>query len=198
MGKKPERAVPSVAFVAEHVDVECPVGVVRERLASGGEWLLPLAHHASSDGEGIVVRLRHPGVGRAVPIPVCVRTGECTPIDAGVVIAIRWEAEVLSALFPLLDGNLEITSLGPTTSRLALHASYRPPLETFGMLADRALLHVVAASTIRSFLKHAAEVVARDETIGAAQAATTPPSLGERTDPSKTNLALRLEPGASW
>jgi hypothetical protein len=52
----------------------------------------------------------------------------------------------------LLDGDLELAPLGPDQCRISLAATYTPALGRFGVQVDRALLHRVAASTVRSFL----------------------------------------------
>lgn len=66
---------------------------------------------------------------------------------------IRWEAATLSGLFPILDGNLELSPVDETTCRLSLVASYRPPLDGVGRRLDRVAFHRVAESTVRSFLE---------------------------------------------
>lgn len=46
-----------------------------------------------------------------------------------------------SGLFPVLEGDLELAPLGEHLTQLAISARYTPPLDGFGLLADRAILH---------------------------------------------------------
>jgi hypothetical protein len=62
----------------------------------------------------------------------------------------------LSGIFPMLDGDLELAPLGSERCRLTLSASYMPPFGDVGRALDRALLHRVAQSTVRSFLARVA------------------------------------------
>jgi hypothetical protein len=54
--------------------------------------------------------------------------------------------------FPVLDANLTLAAAGAQGSSLTLTRIYRPP--------DRAILHQVAAATIRDFLVRVAETIA--------------------------------------
>ena len=73
-------------------------------------------------------------------------------LGAALYIPIRWQATGPSGLFPVLDGELELAPLGEHRTQLAISASYTPPLDGFGAMADRALLHRVAESTVKGFL----------------------------------------------
>ncbi len=50
--------------------------------------------------------------------------------------------------------------MGDEATRLALAGSYRPPLGRLGGGLDRAVMHRVAAATMRSLLQGAAEALA--------------------------------------
>jgi hypothetical protein len=93
-------------------------------------------------------------------IPTNVRLGPCWTRDGSATIPIRWDAAVLQSVFPVLDGTLVITPLGGSRCRLGIEASYRPPLEGIGLLADRLLLHRVAESTVHDFLERLAATLA--------------------------------------
>jgi hypothetical protein len=131
---------------------------VLERLCSDSDWLTPLAHRAADDGEGILVRLRPRSASR-FGVRAVVRLGEPHQArdDYSVVIPIRWEAATLSGLFPVLDGQIELTPMGAESCRINMNATYRPPLDGVGKYLDRALLHHLAESTVRSFLHQIAD-----------------------------------------
>lgn len=86
-------------------------------------------------------------------IPAVVRLGPCWTRHGSAAIPIRWEAAVFGSLFPVLDGTLVIAPLDERYCRLAIEASYRPPLDRIGELFDSVLLHRVAESTIGEFLE---------------------------------------------
>ncbi|HMK97435.1 MAG TPA: hypothetical protein VK425_07805, partial [Acidimicrobiales bacterium] len=77
-------------------------------------------------------------------------------------LSIKWQAAERPALFPVLEGDLELVPLGADRSRLILSASYVPPLGELGRRLDRAVLHRVAESTVRSFLRRLASSLEAD------------------------------------
>jgi hypothetical protein len=71
--------------------------------------------------------------------------------------AIRWEATGTGgALFPVLDADIRLVPAGDRSTVLGLTGSYRPPFGPLGAALDRAILHRVAAATIRNFLARVA------------------------------------------
>ena len=91
-----------------------------------------------------------------------VRVSFLDPVYHGDVMTVgmRWEATgAAGALFPVLDANITISPAGDHTARLALAGSYRPPLGRLGAGVDRAVLHQVAAATMRSLLRNVAAAV---------------------------------------
>jgi hypothetical protein len=83
---------------------------------------------------------------------VRIRLGRVHERGSTTVVPIGWESAVHPSLFPVLSGDLEITPLGEDTCRIGLSASYLTPLGELGRRLDRAVLHHVAQSTVRSFL----------------------------------------------
>ena len=81
------------------------------------------------------------------------------PRDRGiaVVVPVSWQSSGLPALFPVLDGDVELLPRNPDYCRVSLFASYVPPFGQLGGQLNRALLHHVAQSTVRSFLVRMAE-----------------------------------------
>ena len=154
-GKGPTPAV----FLRDFVDVDQPERLVGERLRAGQAWLARLAGAAGGDTETQLVRLGPSALGELVTREVRVRLGQPTSLETGVVVPLRWEDARKPSLFPVLDGNLEVVPLGPERSRVVLHASYRPPFDGVGRALDQALLHRVAESTVRTFLRKVAETL---------------------------------------
>ena len=77
--------------------------------------------------------------------------------DGVLVVPVRWVATgATGAMFPQLDGNLELSSAEDGQSVLRLNGAYRPPLAAVGGGLDRLLLHRVADATIRRFLQDVA------------------------------------------
>ena len=142
----------SVVFLADSVEVEGTTLEVEGRLREAAPELVDLAGDATASGETVLVTLG-PVLGEHVlGIPAKVHLGPRWTRGGSAAIAVRWEAAVLDALFPILDGTLVITAVEERTCCLAIEASYRPPLDAFGAFVDRVLLHRVAERTVHEFL----------------------------------------------
>lgn len=154
-------------LIQDFVYVDAPVEVVRRRLANGADgWLTPLAARAGQDG-ALLVR-----IGPVGDVPMLSRSTRVTvgqAIDRGdtVVIPVVWQAEGLSAAFPILQADLEVAPVGDET-QLTLMGRYDPPLGALGRQLDRLLLHRVAQASVRSFL----------EGVGAALESSTHTAIG--------------------
>ncbi len=72
------------------------------------------------------------------------------------ILPVSWTATGGSALFPRMEGSLDIDVAPPDGTRLTLNASYDPPLGKLGDLLDRAALRRLADATIRDFLERVA------------------------------------------
>ncbi len=146
-------------FIQDFVDVDESEQLVSERLSSGQAWLARLANAAGDDTESQLVKLGPSSLGDLIAREVRVRLGPPTALEDGIVVPLRWEDARRPALFPVLDGNLQVASLGQGRSRVVLYASYRPPFDGVGRALDQALFHRVAESTARSFLGKVAETL---------------------------------------
>lgn len=75
-------------------------------------------------------------------------------------LALRWEAVGASErLFPLLDADITLIPDGDDATLIGLHGVYGPPAGSVGGMLDRAILHRIAAATIRSFLSRLASAI---------------------------------------
>ncbi len=142
-------------FLYDVIEVNRSISAVWARLCDDGAWLAPLAERATDRGDRLLKV--GPGRGSLSSREVKIRVGRCSYRDGISYIPIRWEATRLSRLFPILDGTLELSLLEGERCCLAMKASYRPPLEGLGRVIDSALMHRVAAATVRSFLREVAQ-----------------------------------------
>lgn len=159
---RPEDKGPPSVFLQDFVDVDCGADHAGQRLAAGSAWLAPLATAAGDDATSLFLRVGPQRLGEFVARTVLVRLGEPNVHGEVVRVPIRWEDAQHPALFPVLDGDLEVAPLAEDSCRVVLYAAYRPPLRAVGRVIDEALLHRVAESTVRAFLRRAAEALAAD------------------------------------
>jgi hypothetical protein len=139
-------------FVEDFIDVSIPLDAARGRCDRASMWFSDLASAAEDDGETLRLQIGPTWAGGRVTREVEVILGPTRERGEACVVPITWKATGLASLFPVLEGDLELSPLGPNRCRLTLSASYRPPLGDLGRSLDRALLHRVAQSTLRSFL----------------------------------------------
>jgi len=157
-------------FVGDEVRLAVGFAVARERLARLGESGALLG--TSDDAYSGLARVGVAGVSKLVRVQV--RELSWTDRSAG--LALRWEATGTGgALFPVLDADLTLARVGEGTV-LAMAGVYRPPLGSLGEVLDRAILHRLAAATIRSFLAQvAAQLAGQPVTNGAGSAPPVSP-----------------------
>ena len=143
-------------FIEDFVDVDSPFEKLRARFSGDGEWLSPLATVATQHGDNFQMRIGPSWAAGIVGREVIVTLWP--PRERGYALArsLSWTPSDWQFIFPLLDGDLELAPLGPDQCRISLAATYTPALGRFGAQVDRALLHHVAASTVRSFLTQVA------------------------------------------
>jgi hypothetical protein len=89
-------------------------------------------------------------------------------------IPIRWEATGAPALFPKLEADLVVSSVGPEFTQVALRGSYQVPLGRTGRALDRVVLHHLAEASVKAFL----DQIARAVNDGFAQAAPARAAAG--------------------
>jgi len=161
-----------VIFIEDFVDVSLPLEAIRGRCTRGGNWLTALASAAEEDGEVLRPQIGSTLAGRLGTREVEATVGPSRDRGTACVVPLAWKATGMAGLFPVLDGDLELAPLRSSRCRLTLAASYVPPFGDLGRALDRALLHRVAQSTVRSFLSRvAASLEAGDD-----DAATPVPS----------------------
>jgi hypothetical protein len=144
-----------VIFIEDFIDVSLPLGAIRGRCTLGGHWLTALASAAEEDGE-VRLQVGPAWAGRLVTREVEVTVGPTRDRGTACVVPLAWKATGMAGLFPVLDGDLELAPLPSSRCRVTLSATYLPPFGDLGRALDRALLHRVAQSTVRSFLNRIA------------------------------------------
>jgi hypothetical protein len=143
-------------FIDDFVDVEGAFEELSERFSGDGQWLAPLATVATQDGDSFQMRVGPSWAAGIVTHEVNVTLWPLRERGFALARSITWTPNDWQFLFPLLEGDLELAPLGPMKCRISLAATYTPALGRFGAQVDRALLHRVAASTVRSFLTQVA------------------------------------------
>jgi len=146
-------------FVRSFLEIPAPYTAVQEALLDDvGSWLPGLADSAGASGEA---RMADVGFGHAVRVDrkVLVEVGMPVRGDGRTLVPLRWKSESSEALFPALDGELELAPVGPGTTQVSMTARYTPPFGLLGRVADRALLHRVAEASVKDFVDNVAAVI---------------------------------------
>ncbi|HUZ40671.1 MAG TPA: hypothetical protein VMU68_04680 [Acidimicrobiales bacterium] len=146
----------SVIFVQDFIDVPLALATIRGQFAGTERWLTDVASAAEEDGEALRLQIGPTWAGGLVTREVEVTLGRTHERGEALVVPLVWKATGLTGMFPVLNGDLELAPLGSHRCRLTLAASYLPPFGDVGRALDRALLHRVAQSTVRSFLARVA------------------------------------------
>ena len=162
-------------FVGDEVALEVSFAVARERLMqlAGSRLLLSTSEDAYDLGTASLARVGIPGLSKLVRVQA--HDLAVTPESVG--LAIRWEATgPAGELFPVLDADVRLVRTGEKAAVLTMSGVYRPPLGALGQALDRAILHRVAAATIRGFIAQVAARIA-DQSEGYVTVPGGPPAL---------------------
>jgi hypothetical protein len=141
-------------LIQDFVYIDAPVTAVRHRLMAGAEaWLTPLARRAGTQGETVRVRIGPAGDLPVLSRPTRVSVGKAVEHGDAVVVPITWQADGLTAAFPMLRADLEVAPIGEFESQLTLMGRYDPPLGAVGRGLDRLVLHRLVQASVRRFLE---------------------------------------------
>jgi hypothetical protein len=146
-------------FIGDEVLLAVSYAAAKSRLAAltDGGVLLSASQQAYGEGSAESMRVGAAGLAKVVRVRAAALTE--TAESAG--LAIRWEASGPGGgLFPVLDADVTLSPVGDEVTLLALQGTYRPPLGAVGDVLDRAMLHRVAAATIRNFISGLATDIA--------------------------------------
>jgi hypothetical protein len=122
------------------------------------DWIPGLARKANFHGDTLLAEV---GFGDDVRIErkVEIMLGEPVKIAGKTVITLRWVAADGAGLFPSLESDLEVASLTPGRTQLAMSARYVPPLGAVGRAIDRVVMFRVAEATLKDFLDRVGEAL---------------------------------------
>jgi hypothetical protein len=145
-------------FIRYYVELAHPMpNLERSLLEAPSSWLPDLGERADERGQRLLTEVGFPMDGHRIAKRVSIAIGDPVRSSARTWIPISWQATGARGLFPVLDGDLEIASLGAERTQLAFSARYRPPLGLIGRTVDRVLLSRVAEATIKDFVDRIAE-----------------------------------------
>jgi hypothetical protein len=158
-------------FVGDEIVLDVSFAVARARLASLARDGLLVNASEGAYGAGITGLSRVGALGLYQVVQVQVR--ELAEREGSAGLALRWQVTGPGGgLFPALDADIRLTPAGEQATLLTLAGAYRPPLGALGKTLDRAILHRVAAATIRNFLSRVAAGITGQP--GPAEAGTGP------------------------
>jgi hypothetical protein len=116
------------------------------------------ARAATHHGDRLLADVGFGGEVRAVR-PVEIEFGAPVRLPAKTLIPMRWTPAGSGGIFPALDADMEIGSLAPGTTQLAMSARYVPPMGPLGRVIDRVVLFRVAEATLKDFLDRVGEAM---------------------------------------
>lgn len=139
------------------------------------ESLIPsLATFADERGQHLLAEVGFHIDGHRISKNVQIDVGKPVASATRTWLPLSWRATGPTGLFPVLEGELELASLGAQLTQLSLSGRYQPPLGLVGRTIDKALLSRVAEATIKDFLDRLA--LAIETAVSPAQ----PPSLSNK------------------
>jgi hypothetical protein len=136
-------------LVHDFVDIDVAHDRVVKVLTAAPDEIQVFAQAAFRRGEELAIG---PGEG-VVTAPIELELGRPVEGMETFTIPMAWRASTATQLFPRMEAEIVVSSLGPVTTHVEFRGSYEPPMNGFGKVLDKLALHRVAESTVRSFLK---------------------------------------------
>ena len=138
-------------IAAPYEDVEAAL------LDDPGEWVPGLLRAAEERGQHLLAEVGFAVDARRIEKEIEIRLGAPYRLPSKTVLPMTWRATGPQWLFPQLEGDIEVASLGAGRTQLSISARYRAPMGTVGRVLDRTLLHRVAEATVKDFLDRIGE-----------------------------------------
>jgi carbon monoxide dehydrogenase subunit G len=137
--------------IQHSVHIDRPINECASALAEAAPTWFPRLKAKGKASVGVKV------AGLPLRKGVTVEVG--TPMKAGdwTNVPITWKATGPKALFPVMNGRIELVPSGTSETRLTVSGMYEPPLGKLGAQLDQALMHNVAEGTVREL----AEAIAK-------------------------------------
>lgn len=144
-------------FVYYYVHIEQPFVEVESALLRMLPGLRGWAEQAYRDGEHLRTRIgtQHSKIAKAVELEV----GEPARGATQTWIPLRWEATGVPGLFPKMEADVVVATVGPELTQIALRGSYRVPLGPVGRAVDRVVLHRLAEASVKAFVDRIAQAI---------------------------------------
>jgi hypothetical protein len=147
-------------FIRYFVELPLSFEEAEERLLRApGEWVPGLAQAAEAKGEQLLTEVGFGPPGRRIGKQVLIELGTPVTFPSKTVLPMSWRPIGAEGLFPELEADVEVASLGASRSQLSISARYQPPWGAIGRAIDRALLHRVAEATLKDFLDRVGEAM---------------------------------------
>ena len=147
-------------FIRYYVELPHPRAALEQALLSVPAGVIPsLALVADDRGQHLMAEVGFAIDGHRVSKHVEIEIGEPVKGTERTWIPLTWRATGPTGLFPVLDAELELASLGAQLTQLSLSGRYQPPLGLVGRTIDKALLSRVAEATIKDFVDHLAVAI---------------------------------------
>lgn len=144
-------------FVYYYVHVPGSFEGVVEALNDRPHEMTAWANLAYEGSEELRARI-HPGQG--IPTrEVEVIVGKVVRRNGAVHIPISWKASGSAFLFPTLEADLIVETMGGDLTQVSIRGSYKPPLGPIGRLLDRTLLHRLAEACVKNFMDRLGEAI---------------------------------------
>jgi hypothetical protein len=128
-------------FIADFVHLDRPFDEMAARLFdSGSDWLESAERSASWQHFSLTA-------------------GETRRSGSSVIVPVRLEPQIHERLLPVLEADVELSSLGDGYCRLSMSGRYRVPFAQLGVAIDRLAMHRVAEMAVRRFLSDVARTL---------------------------------------
>ena len=145
-------------FVRYYLDIAASFPDVEAAVLDDPEaWVPGLLRAAEDRGQHLLAEVGFVVDTRRIDKQVEIELGAPFRTPSKTVLPMTWRATRPEGLFPHLDADLEVASLGADRTQLSISARYRAPMGAVGRMLDRALLHRVAEATVKDFLDRVGE-----------------------------------------
>ena len=138
-------------YVRHSVHVDRPIEAVSDAIVRDARHWFPSLEDSSSATVGPRV------AGVWLRKKVTVEVGEPVTFGDWTEVPLTWQATFIKKLFPVMTGKVELVPVDPDVTRLTVCGMYQPPLGRLGKQLDDALMHKVAAATVRELAESIAK-----------------------------------------
>lgn len=150
-------------FVYHFAHVHEPFAFVERRVLEMIPGLAGWASEAYREGEALRLKVG-PGGGIAKEV-LLELLGDPVRGESETSIAVAWRATGPSALFPRLQADIVVATVGPELTQISLRGSYSVPMGSIGRALDRVVLHRIAEATVNVFIDRIADAVGNEEVV---------------------------------